>query len=111
MKNHLLKGSSIYTALLVFCAFASLTLISFPLYSQGRIAQRIAEINRDGVFNEEVKLFSAVPYSNSEISQTITRYTALKVNDDLNRILFSKPGYLKLTIPLENGASSLTVLL
>ena len=54
-------------------------------------------------------MFLVAPYSNPEISQTVTRYTALKVNDELEKILASKPDYLKLIIPLESGSTNLTL--
>lgn len=95
----------------VLFAFISLILNSVPLYSQGKIAQRIAEIKQNVAFNEEVKPFSVVPYNNPEISKTVTRYTTLKINDELGKILAAKPEHLKLIIPLENGLSNLTVIL
>ena len=114
MKNHLPKRSNRSATIVVFILSACFGLIlhPVPVFSQGKVAQRIAELKENGFFKkEELKMFSVATLSNPEISKALSRYTSLKVNNELYKILDTKPEYLKLSIPLENGSANVTVLM
>jgi hypothetical protein len=78
----------------------------------GKIAKKVTELKQQNVFKEKSKIFSVVRNSsNEELSRTVSKYTLLKANESFPEVASKQPEYLKLTLPVENGARNLTVLL
>nr|AUN35599.1 putative internalin [uncultured bacterium] len=108
MKN-LFTSKGICLCLAVF----SLIFISLKIQAQsGRIAEKVKSFKQAGSFAKETALFSVTAdgRASSEVSKTVKQFTLLDINDAA-ALLRSKPAFLSVNIPVENGRRSLQLLL
>ena len=101
------KGICLYLIVLSFFALSS------PSFAQtaGRVAEKVTALKQKNSFAKEYDLFSAAAASRrSDIDKAVKKYTLLTVKNTAD-ILASRPAFLNFTVPVENGAAVLRVLL
>jgi PKD-like domain/Metallo-peptidase family M12/Secretion system C-terminal sorting domain len=79
----------------------------------GKIAEKISELNKKNVFKAETKIVTlASKMPDAEISKAVSDYTLLTINHIKTKsVINTKPEYLKMTIPVDNGARNFVLLL
>ncbi|MEP7170114.1 MAG: hypothetical protein ABI855_12145 [Bacteroidota bacterium] len=78
----------------------------------GKVARKVSELKEKGVFSKESRVFSVAQSDNTEaLRETVRNFTLLKLKSEVSDIINSKPDYLKLTVPFNNGLNQFTLLL
>jgi PKD-like domain/Metallo-peptidase family M12/Secretion system C-terminal sorting domain len=78
----------------------------------GKISERVAQLQQQNVFTNEFQLFSVTARSvANDLSKTITNYTLLNTNSRVADVINTKPDFIKILVPLDNGARTLPLLL
>ncbi len=79
---------------------------------QERVGSHVRELKKRGSFSKEYHLFSLSDHSKYPvITQTLSHSTILLLNPDTSEILRAKPDYIKVNVPVENGARFFNLLL
>ncbi|MFT3909581.1 MAG: M12 family metallo-peptidase [Ferruginibacter sp.] len=108
MKNHVTsKGISLYLVLFAFIFIPAST------WAQGgRIAQKVNSFKQKGSFAKETALFTIAAGNtwNSDVAKSVKQFTLLDVPGSAE-ILKSKPAFLNIPVPVDNGRRSIRVLL
>lgn len=81
----------------------------------GNIAKKITALKKQNVFSKETNVFSLEKNSKAGryVPQTsaVSKYDLLSLTNGLTEILNSKPEFLRISIPIENGTRSLKIFL
>jgi PKD domain-containing protein/metallopeptidase family M12-like protein/type IX secretion system substrate protein len=78
----------------------------------GRVARKISDLKQQAVFSREYAVFSVAQSNSAEtLRATVSKFTLLDLKQGASEIMTSKPEYLKLAVPVENGSRNLTLLL
>ncbi len=98
--------------LTAICMIVCSVVASAAENSGGIIFNKVNLLKQQNAFNREYNLFNLLPArQNSEVSAVVKQYTTLSPGAEMNDVITNKPPYIKVILPIENGARSLTVLL
>jgi hypothetical protein len=109
--NHSKKISAFAIISVIISLFMGLS----PLKSvaQGRVTDRVTEIQQQAGFG--TRIYQPFKVSNAVISEriaeTVTKYTLFEQAGDKETILRTKPEYLRLKFPVDNGSRIMSLLL
>lgn len=101
------KGISLY---LLFFAFIFIPVSTWA--QGGQIAQKINSFKQKGSFAKETALFSIATSNtwNSDVAKSVKQFTLLDIPGSAE-ILKSKPAFLNVSVPIDNGRRMIRVLL
>lgn len=93
-----------------FIAVSSTTCIK--LFAEGKIGQKVLMLQKQNVFSKQVNPLKLSASQFDEQSENILRsYTLLDLSGDVINIVNTQPDYLRITVPIDKGHNSFTVLL
>ncbi len=112
MKNHPFKRELIFCRILPTAfLIVGILLNTSVVFSQGLVAQEISILKQKNVFKEEISPFAISDIAaDPAISKTVSKFNLLTVTQGIKDIITSKPDFLKMRIPFENGSNVLVLL-
>jgi hypothetical protein len=80
--------------------------------THGSVARNVVELNQKGVFTKEYRVLSVTQSNKAEaLRVTVKNFTLMNVTAEAADIISTKPEYVKLIVPFDNGTNHFTLLL